>query len=485
MNLNNFGHLYIIGAPRSGRTQTLRTLAGSVGMYLTTEQVHIYGLDAAGGGLSVVEELPHCGAVVSRHDPERIDRLIRRLIADLNRRQALIAEHDVNSLTELRLKLPRGERPAHLLVLIDGWDALYDTIEKYDGGRLNEELFRLLREGATAGVHVVATSERMLLGTRAGQHNDQRLLLRQSDRMDFAVVGVDRKNVPDNLPAGRGWFAPGGIETQILQLPVPESSKNGDQADALRAIGREARARDAAIDDARRPFPVGVLPGAVAFQDVMDGLPDGEKRPLRALVGLGGDDIAPMFHDFAHASPTYLVVGPPRSGRSTALAGMCVSLLMGGTSLLVLTPRDSPLRQLAQHGLARVFGGDPTADQIEKALEDMAGKPVVVVVDDCDLLASGGADRALRRVITSGQERNQAVLAAGPAEGLSTMGWHGLMRRGRSGVLLGPRSIVEGELIGARIGAQHLRPLTIPGRGWTGDGTGRALAVQVPLAVLQ
>ncbi|MDT0267669.1 FtsK/SpoIIIE domain-containing protein [Streptomyces sp. DSM 44915] len=486
ISLDSFGHLYVIGAPRSGRTQVLRTIAGSTALYLASDQAHLYGIDAAGGGLRAIEALPHCGAVVPRDDLDRVGRLLRRLTGELSRRQALLAEHDLSALPELRVRLPREERPPHVLVLIDGWDTLFETLDTYDGGRLNNELFRLLREGLAAGVHVVATSERFLLGSRAGQHNDRRLMLRQTDPMDFSGVGIDRKRVPDDVPPGRGWFAPSGVEGQILQLPVAASGGGGDQADALREIGRGATVRDSGIDEARRPFRVGVLPTAIGFQQVMDSVPEEERRPMRALVGVGGDDVAPIHHDFARDSHTFLVVGPARSGRSTALAGMCVSLLMSGTSLLVITPRDSPLRELAAHGLATVMGGaDPSSERIEEALERMAGQRVVVVVDDYDLLANGPADRALRGIAAAGQEQGRALLAAGPAEGLSMVGWLGLARRGRSGVLLGPRSTVEGDLIGAQLGGQHLRPVTVPGRALTGDGAGGVRAVQVPLTTLR
>ncbi|MBL1066193.1 FtsK/SpoIIIE domain-containing protein [Streptomyces sp. 7-21] len=511
IDLARFGHLYVIGAPRSGRTQTLRTIAGSAAMHLTTEQVHLYGIDAAGGGLAPLESLPHCGAVVTPHDPERLERLIRRLLAELTARQNLMSRHDVASLDELRAKLPSGERPAHLLVLLDGWDALTSVLDKADGGRAVEELLRLLREGVAAGIHVIATSERLLLGGRAGQHNDRRLLLRQGDRMDFAAVGVNRRAVPEQVPPGRGWYTPGSIEGQILLLPAPKpvglgkpgdrpggaaaqasgepeggpAARPVDQADALRAIGRRAAARDAGVRAERRPFRVDPLPDVVGFQETVERLPQEHRRPMYALFGVSGDQVEPVGFDFAADAGSFVVAGPPHSGRSTALASMSVSLLMGGTALVVLTPRESPLRRLGEHGLARVIAdADPTSQVIDEAVAAVAGRPAVVVVDDADLLLMGKADQALKRVASAGRDRGIGLLLAGPADGLSTVGWVGVARRARRGLLLGPKNLAEGELIGVRLTPEHLRPSPVPGRGWTSDGAGRAVAVQVPLTVL-
>ena len=69
------------------------------------------------------------------------------------------------------------------------------AIDDYDGGRLYQEIVRLLREGQAAGIHVIATSERLLLGGRLAAHNDRRILLRQSDPSDFALIGISRDAV--------------------------------------------------------------------------------------------------------------------------------------------------------------------------------------------------------------------------------------------------------------------------------------------------
>ncbi|MFI6582959.1 FtsK/SpoIIIE domain-containing protein [Embleya sp. NPDC050493] len=497
-----FGHLYVIGAPRSGRTQVLRTIAGAAALTIACSDLHIYAIDSAGGGLSVLEALPHCGAVVSRHDAERMERLITRLIGELTVRQRLIAHHDCADVTELRGKLTKDRRPAHLLLMVDGWDALSNMLDDYDGGRLYADFVRLLREGQGAGIHVIATSERLLLGGRLAAHNDRRLLLRQSDPSDYTLIGMARNNLPSYVPPGRGWLAPGAIEAQIALLPsVTDPSKapaagavepadtsivdQSDQAEAMRDLGRRATIRDARVPAVRRPFRINEMPTLIGFQEAHAGVPQPLRKPFWALLGVGGDAVEPLGHDFADGGGSFMVAGPPRSGRSTALAAMCVSLLMGGTHLIVLTPRDSQLRKLAAHGLARVLDDpDPSPDTLVEALAEVRDKPVVVVVDDADLMLACSADSVLRQIAASGRDHGQGLLLAGLAESMSSLGWVGMARRSRRGLLLGPKTLGEGDLIGARLSAEQVRTPLGPGRGWTAGGAGAAIAVQVPLTVL-
>ncbi|MFI6435212.1 FtsK/SpoIIIE domain-containing protein [Streptomyces sp. NPDC050759] len=477
-----FGHLYVIGSPRSGRTQVLRTVAGAAALAIPSSDLHIYGIDAAGGGLGALESLPHCGAVVPRHDTERMERLIARLSSELTARQRLLSQHDCAGLDDLRAKLPKDRRPARLLLLIDGWDALGALLDDYDGGRVYTEIVRLLREGTAAGVHVIATSERLLLGGRLAAHNDQRLLLRQADPSDYNLAGMSRHKVPKHIPAGRCWLAPSGIEAQIALLPAEEGA---DQGDALREIGRRTTARDATVPQARRPFGIAELPALIGFQEAVDQVPEANRRPLWALLGVGGDTGEPLGYDFAAGGGSFMVAGPPRTGRSTTLASMCVSLLLGGTSLVVITPRESQLRQLAAHDLAQVLTDpDPSPEAVTEALKAVEGKPTVVVVDDADLLLSCKADKVLRQVAAAGRDRRQGLLLAGLPESMSSLGWVGMARRSRRGVLLGPKSIAEGDLIGVRIATEQVRTPLPAGRGWTASESGTPIMVQVPLTVL-
>ena len=241
LDVDALAHLYIVGAPKSGRTEALRTIAGSVAMRLSSADVHIYGLDAGGGALAETVALPHTGAVALLSDVARIDRLLARLGKELTRRQELLSSSFCGTLTELRAAAAPHARPAHLLVLIDDWNALVNVLNEYDTGRLMEDLIRLLREGAAAGLHVIVTGDASLLSGRVGSLSENRLTLRLTEP-------------PATFPPGRGRRSGERGEMQIALLSGDPSTRA--QTETLRRIGRYTAQRDAAIGQEARPFTV-------------------------------------------------------------------------------------------------------------------------------------------------------------------------------------------------------------------------------------
>ena len=106
--LGRDGHLYVIGGPRSGRSTALRTLAGALADEVAVQDLHLYGLDCGNGALLGLGELPHTGAVVTRTQVERADRLLARLVALVEERQDRLGRGGFADLAELRRPCPRG-----------------------------------------------------------------------------------------------------------------------------------------------------------------------------------------------------------------------------------------------------------------------------------------------------------------------------------------------------------------------------------------
>lgn len=61
IDLDTFGHLMAAGAPRSGRSQLLRTIAAAIAACCSCADAHLYGPDCGNGALLPLADLPHCG----------------------------------------------------------------------------------------------------------------------------------------------------------------------------------------------------------------------------------------------------------------------------------------------------------------------------------------------------------------------------------------------------------------------------------------
>ncbi|MEU9209060.1 FtsK/SpoIIIE domain-containing protein [Streptomyces sp. NPDC048415] len=481
----SFGHLLIGGAPRSGRSQVLRTLAGSLARTHSAADVHLYGIDCGNGALNALTRLPHCGAVVSRNQTERVVRLIARLKGELTRRQDLLADKGFADIGEQRAAVPEDERLPHIVVLLDRWEGWLPTLGEYDHGDLTDQLTAMMREGASAGLHMVMTGDRQILSSRIGSLTEDKYALRLADRSDFSLIGINARKVPEEIPPGRGYRNEHGTETQFALLT--EDATGQGQAAAIGAIGEAATARDAQLPRSRRPFRVDVLPTRIGFTDAWE-MRDVEasRSKLWSLVGIGGDDIMGFGPDLAQGVPTFVVAGPAKSGRSTTLMNMARSYLAQGVRLVIAAPRPSPLRELdGQEGVLKVFDEDDIeSDDLREAIDSATPEePIVVLVDDGEVLEDCDAETVFKRIVQRGGERGLGLVIAGDEEDVCSgfSGWQVEMKKGRRGILLSPQDSSAGELIGIRTTRSMVGGPVAPGKGLLHLGDGEPLTVTTPM----
>lgn len=228
-----------------------------------------------------------------------------------------------------------------------------------------------------------------------------------------------------------------------------------------------------------------VLPSRLSFPEAWEMRDDAaDGRPMWALVGVGGDELLGSGTDLADGIPSFVVAGPPKSGRSTLLRSMARALLTQGSSVVVVAPRQSPLRQLAgQPGVVASFEkADLSAADLQEAL-DRAPGPVTVLIDDAELLKEAGAGSVLKEIISFGGERGRALVIGGASEDLAQgfSGWHIDARKGRRGALLSPQAPMDGDLIGVRLPRSVVGGQVQAGRAMVHLGDGELRMVQVPV----
>lgn len=228
----------------------------------------------------------------------------------------------------------------------------------------------------------------------------------------------------------------------------------------------------------------GVLPSSITFDEAWARRDPAAPR-LWALTGVGGDNLAAYGPDLASGTaPAFVVAGPARSGRSTALVSMARSLLATGIPLVLATPRPSPLRELVgQEGVLACFDQDDIGqDELESRVSvASAEQPIVVVMDDAELLGECSAWRVLRNLLEHGFDEGTALVLAGDEEKLETSyRWLNGAKRAHRGLLLSPQERHAGDWIGIRTGDSVVGNPVTPGRGLLHLGDGKLMAVTVP-----
>jgi DNA segregation ATPase FtsK/SpoIIIE, S-DNA-T family len=434
LDLDEGGCWLAVGGPRSGRTTLLRAvLAGAVAA-AGPDELHVHVLDQGGGALAgAAAGLPHAGTCIGDGDPLRTTRLVDRLAEEVAARRAA----------------PSPGTAPRLLLLVDGVEPLTALLDECDPARGSAALLRLVRDGAAVGLTCVLTADRAVPGGRLAALATSRLVLPLADGADYAVAGVRAADVPVHRPPGRALLGEAAWECQ-LALPTtrpPQGAGTGSLAPAppLRVVELPADPELDRIDVAGGP-PASGLP-----------LP----------VGPGGDDGGVLAVDLVRTGGL-LVLGPPGSGRSTALAAFATDLAGRGLPVVRLAAGPSVPAGSSDPGET----DDPLAPADPLHPDDVAGltgwlaglpagEPAVLVADD----VTGVGWTALAGAVTGAAGRPVVVLAAGSAADLAGcyQGPVAALRRSRTGLLLRPGP-VEADVLGVRLPRTPVPAR--PGSGW-------------------
>ncbi|GAA1503382.1 FtsK/SpoIIIE domain-containing protein [Sphaerisporangium rubeum] len=462
------GHLLIAGTARTGRSTALRTVAGSIAAHASPRDVHVHAIDCGSGALMPLVALPHCGAVVTRDQLDRVERLLTRLRTEVGRRQQALAEAGYASLAEARAawrrEPGRGLPPMPWLVLLlDRWEGFAAAFEGYDYGRLLEALMQLLREGPAVGLRAVVTADRSGLLGQISTLFEDRLIMRLADPADYGLAGLPARGLPSAMPPGRALSVTeqGVVESQIALLT--EDPSGPAQVAELQALARAAARRFPAPEGLLR---VDALPMRITAAEAL-ALSPGFSPPsaLWALFGAGGDSLTPLGVDLAGQGPAAVVAGPARSGRSSALMTAARSLLARDTPVVVVAPRRTPLRDL--DGTPGVLGVLAADGDLPSTVGDHSR--YVVIVDDAELISPDTPlGQSLEDTLRTGRDGDHAMILAGTTGDLATAyrGFIAESRKPRTGLLLSIQSPADGDLFNIRLP-----------RGTVGGPPGRGLLI--------
>lgn len=160
-------HGLVAGTTGSGKSEILQTYILSTATLFHPYEIAFLIIDFKGGGMvNQFKELPHLLGAITNIDGKEINRSLKSIKAELQKRQRLFAEAEVNHIDKYIKKFKTGEATQplpHLIIIVDEFAEL-----KAEQPEFMKELISAARIGRSLGVHLILATQKP-----SGQVNEQ------------------------------------------------------------------------------------------------------------------------------------------------------------------------------------------------------------------------------------------------------------------------------------------------------------------------
>ncbi len=465
-NPDKDGNILVVGTGGSGKSTFLRTLAISAGFTSRGGPCHVYGIDFGARGLSMIEEMPHVGSVISGADHESIARLIEMLRSEIDERSVRFAKFNAGTITDYR-RIVNDSHDPRILVVIDGMAAFRSAYEGTEFNRWFDMLIRIAAEGRPVGIHLAISADRIsAVPSSLASHIQRRIVLRLADTNDYSVMSMPSDVLSANSPSGRGFS-----DGSELQIAILGGSKDvSDQAKEIRKFAKAMRS--VGVEEAR---PVERLSSKVSLLELpilVDDLP---------TIGIQSTSLGPVgFNCYG----CFVVLGPPGSGRTTTLWTLVnsVSRSRPQSTYIYFGNSRSPLVQWSGWTECHTSPGEIARRAAELKIllqaDESKYSDIVLVLESVADFVGSECDFQLQELLKKLLSLGQLVIAEGDVSVMvNPHPLIALTRQGRNGIILQPDQM-DANLLRATF--PRIRKSDFPqGRGYLISRGGAPQIVQV------
>lgn len=160
-------HGLVAGTTGSGKSEILQTYILAMATLYHPYEVGFLIIDFKGGGMvNQFRDLPHLVGAITNIDGKEINRSLKSIKAELQKRQRFFADADVNHIDKYIGKFKKGDVSAplpHLIIIVDEFAEL-----KAEQPEFMKELISAARIGRSLGVHLILATQKP-----SGQVNEQ------------------------------------------------------------------------------------------------------------------------------------------------------------------------------------------------------------------------------------------------------------------------------------------------------------------------
>lgn len=450
VDLSDAGGIVVYGNGGSGKTTVLKAVAASAAIrdhQNPGSGLTIVAFDFGSQQLGPVSRLPQCQAVVSGDDLEAVTRSITMLERVFDQRQQMTSTASAAG----------AALPVHspILLLLDGYDNLTEAFTASgSASRLQvwlERLQRLIGRGREVAIYpIVSTNSAAGPSFRLMNQLGHRVILRQTEETTYRALGVPGAIANDvNLVPGQALDRD-GLMIQIAAVCVDGVAGLQFDPNAVGELGMSLKGA-VSSDCITRPLGSAYAPSPVT----------GDGWPVSlAVADLTLDNAVVDFamHDF-------VVVGPPRSGRSTTLRTVAQQLVGQGCEVWVVGSRGSTLEAHPLGWANAAFGKvrDVTGllEELKEAAESFPRQDRFLIFDDIDRFDDTSLNSTLKALLEAD------VRCVGSGARLQNLGMNPMQKELKTARAALALLADDDGLIQSKAGRYQVRPglSMLPGRG--------------------
>lgn len=447
---NDKNHM-LIGLSGTGKTVALQTIAVSLALRYTPEQVNIYVFSLTSRVLGCLGALPHVGDIVFEDKLDEQVMLLNTLKKEDDKRRELFAKLSTDNFVQYNKAAFASAGKYHtvpaIVVLVDRMEQLRDWEMLKKGNEL-QTFYDLLREATSRGIYFVLTGISKNELPMKYHSYIKGVALQLADRGDYADVLYARMSELVSIAdySGRGMYKDenGVLEMQVALYKTAES--DALRAEMVRELGQDMTAHwqggnPHAIPRIPENPTVSMLLEHPAAQEMM-------RNVTYLPLGYSKDTTLPAMVDLS-AFWSFLILGEPKSGKTNLIMVLAEIFRQKGSEVYLIG--GDTLRDWGRERDMKVYAYRDTQwyddylgiNSLLKARSEAGyttdgedSKQIAVLIDDMDAFIDqivkweGGADmlRRLSDWVTRAQGLGVHLISSVSSKGMMIHNAINLMR---------------------------------------------------------